>query len=358
MMKKVVALIIMFVLTAGMNVFADDIDYAAIYGDFLTNRLEAFYNEHKAEIEYSDGGDFSDYKDSYIIDLYNDGSPELVNIFCGYNWPHTMVVEYDGEFKLAKQLEFGCNIGTGGSVYHEILRKNGKIYIHDYSSARLEYAGDSPTGTNRWSVDDKISLYEDESEEMVYHFYSEDGISHYLNGSYISAEEIDYGWPIKKEYETLLSSRDFGDSIYGTENKYKYGKEYLKFWNENQIIMQINNPVMNINGTAAAIDEGIGTTPILKDGRTLMPIRALIESIGGTVEWDESSSTVTLLYKENEIKLIIGSLTAYLNGIPKTLDVAPSVINGRTMLPIRFISEGFGFSVVWDSETQTIVISY
>ena len=70
------------------------------------------------------------------------------------------------------------------------------------------------------------------------------------------------------------------------------------------------------------IDEGRGTSPIVDNGRTLVPIRSIIEECGGTVGWNGDTQTVTLNYKNDEIKLIINSTTAYLNGEANTLDVA------------------------------------
>ena len=123
------------------------------------------------------------------------------------------------------------------------------------------------------------------------------------------------------------------------------------------ILLQINNPNMYANGVEKEIDEGRGTAPIVDNGRTLVPIRSIIEACGGTVGWNGDTQTVTLKYKNDEIKLIINSNTAYLNGEANTLDVAPQVINGRTMLPIRFVAEGFKFEVFWDGENSVITIT-
>lgn len=120
--------------------------------------------------------------------------------------------------------------------------------------------------------------------------------------------------------------------------------------------MQIDNPVMTINGTEQNIDNE-GTTPVIVNDRTLVPIRAIIEAMGGTVGWEQSTQTATLNYGDDEIQLVIDSETAYLNGAANTLDVAPTIINDRTMLPIRFISESFKFGVDWEQETQTVIIT-
>lgn len=122
------------------------------------------------------------------------------------------------------------------------------------------------------------------------------------------------------------------------------------------IRLQINNPMMEVNGVDVEIDAGRGTTPVVTDGRTLVPIRAIIEAFDGIVEWDNTTQTVMLSVGDDCMFLTIGNNIAYLNEKVYTLDVAPSVVNGRTMLPIRFIAEGFNIGVVWDGETQTVTL--
>lgn len=123
------------------------------------------------------------------------------------------------------------------------------------------------------------------------------------------------------------------------------------------ISLQIDNPTMTVNGTEKEIDPGRGTVPVVVNDRTLVPVRAIIEEMGGTVSWNEGTQTARLAYGRDEIRLTIGSETAYLNNEAYTLDVAPMTINDRTMLPIRFIAESFQFSVDWDGVEQMITIT-
>ena len=117
--------------------------------------------------------------------------------------------------------------------------------------------------------------------------------------------------------------------------------------------LQINNTTMTANGVEKEMD----SEPVIINNRTLLPIRAVIEEIGGTVDWNREKQEITLTYQGNTIHLIIGSTTAYLNNTATTLDTAPVIINGRTMLPIRFIAESFHFKVEWNNQTQTITIT-
>jgi diketogulonate reductase-like aldo/keto reductase len=122
------------------------------------------------------------------------------------------------------------------------------------------------------------------------------------------------------------------------------------------ISLRIGEPTISVNGVEGPIDEN-GTVPVIQDGRTLLPVRAVVEAMGGNVEWDDATRTVTLTQGGIVIEMVIGSATLRLNGAPQTMDVAPAIISSRTMLPIRFIAEGFGYAVSWDGATRTVTIT-
>lgn len=122
------------------------------------------------------------------------------------------------------------------------------------------------------------------------------------------------------------------------------------------LTMQIGNPVMTVNGAEKPIDNE-ETVPVIINNTTLLPVRAVVEEMGGTVNWDGRTQSITLNYGEDEIRLAIDNLTAYLNNTVQTLDTAPTIINERTMLPIRFIAESFKFKVDWTQGTQTVTIT-
>jgi len=102
------------------------------------------------------------------------------------------------------------------------------------------------------------------------------------------------------------------------------------------ITLQINNPFMTVNGVRKEIDPGRGTVPVIVNSRTLVPIRAIIEEMGGSIEWDGTARKVTIKLNDKTIILTIDKKQASVNGYVKELDVAPQIINSRTMLPLRF----------------------
>ena len=123
-----------------------------------------------------------------------------------------------------------------------------------------------------------------------------------------------------------------------------------------EIVLTVDEPMMTVNGTETNIDEN-GTTPVIVNGRTLVPIRAIIEAMGGSVAWNAETKTAALKYADSSIELTIDSTTAYLDGESKELDTTPAIINGRTMLPLRFVAEGFGFDTDWNGEAKSITVS-
>lgn len=98
--------------------------------------------------------------------------------------------------------------------------------------------------------------------------------------------------------------------------------------------------------------------PYIKDGRTLVPMRRIFEVLGATVSWNESERSVTAIKGSTEIKLYIGSTTAYKNGQTVQMDVPPEILaaSGSTMVPLRFISEALGCGVDWAAATRTVTI--
>lgn len=99
------------------------------------------------------------------------------------------------------------------------------------------------------------------------------------------------------------------------------------------------------------------TAPIIVDGRTLVPVRAIFEALGATVAWDQTTKTATGTLDDTTVTVQIDSKTAYVNDEAKTLDVAAKIINNRTMVPARFVSEALGCKVTWDAATGTAAVA-
>ncbi len=94
--------------------------------------------------------------------------------------------------------------------------------------------------------------------------------------------------------------------------------------------------------------------PVIVNDRTLVPARALFESLGAECTWEAETREVEISMEETTILLTINSLVAYVNEEETMLDVSPIIINSRTMLPVRFISETLGYDVKWIAEDRTV----
>ena len=97
--------------------------------------------------------------------------------------------------------------------------------------------------------------------------------------------------------------------------------------------------------------------PIIINERTMIPARAVFEQLGGTVSWNQAAQQVTIKLNGHTVVLTILNLNATVDGAVKTMDAVPRVYQGRTLIPIRFVAEAFGAAVGWDSATRTATIN-
>lgn len=109
-----------------------------------------------------------------------------------------------------------------------------------------------------------------------------------------------------------------------------------------------------INGAEQKFD----VMPQIINGRTLVPMRGIFESLGAEVTWIDATDTVVGSRDRKYIKLRLGSDTYYINGIEQEekIDVPAQIIGGRTMVPVRFIAETLGENVSWDEASKTVII--
>ena len=131
------------------------------------------------------------------------------------------------------------------------------------------------------------------------------------------------------------------------------------------ITIQPDNPTMTVNGVSQEIDPGRGTKPVIipEWSRTVVPVRAIVEALGGTISWDNTTRKVTINFGNTTIELWIDNPKAKVNGTEVWVDtdnhnVKPIIVNDRTMLPLRFVAESLGCDVGWDNDTRTITITY
>ncbi len=120
-----------------------------------------------------------------------------------------------------------------------------------------------------------------------------------------------------------------------------------------QVIDAEGNIQVHINGAPQSYVQA----PVIKKGSVMVPMRAIFESLGAQLKWDAATSTVHAFKGDDTVELTIDKKTAWINQQAVELNAAPIMENGHTMVPVRFIGESLGASVVWDAGAQTVRIT-
>lgn len=111
-------------------------------------------------------------------------------------------------------------------------------------------------------------------------------------------------------------------------------------------------PSVVVDGQTLALDQ----PPVLVDSRTLVPMRPIFEALGCEIKWYDDSQMVVAQKELRYISLTIGDTALYVNGDSIKLDVPAQIINGRTMVPLRAVSEALQATVDWDGDTETVTV--
>jgi hypothetical protein len=110
---------------------------------------------------------------------------------------------------------------------------------------------------------------------------------------------------------------------------------------------------VTINGTPVVFDQ----YPVITGGRTMVPMRAIFEALETEVKWEVGKEMVTATKDDTTIVVKVGSNLATVNGREIPLEVPALMLNNRTLVPVRFISESLGAEVDWIIKTQTVSIN-
>lgn len=140
------------------------------------------------------------------------------------------------------------------------------------------------------------------------------------------------------------------DAFQPALNAFKAERQKYLIYSEaphpNRITVMVNNAII-----------GFDVEPYIdKNDRLMVPYRAIGEALGAEVAWDESARSVRLTQKGKTVSLRIGETKALVNGEEKPMDTAAVIINNRTMVPLRFVSEFLGANVDWNGDNRTVKI--
>ncbi len=247
--------------------------------------------------------------------------------------PHTASeVKAIVNFTKAIDPEIAVPYHSAGKVIFWNFHQSGSRYDRDHNIAkiiggmtgyRLIYPGPNPSGGGM--TDWFISKYKRPGFTME--------IGNYPGNRHLPISEFNPTWQENKAVP-----------LYAAQESYKL--YYAKHKNDPvEVTVKIDGETQNFDQPA-----------ILENYRTLVPLRGVFEKLGANVYWTQSTQTVRVTKDDTEVTLKIGSKTATVNGEEVILDVAPKLVNYRTMVPLRFVTEALGARVTWDSKTLTASI--
>ena len=207
---------------------------------------------------------------------------------------------------------------------------------------------------NGTEAPEKFSYPEETVAGGVYIVYSEEG------GKIMPTADAGV-FEVISDSETKVAKID-GQLVYnGTveltpgENFVEWvaGQQPAKAEEKTEIKLTIGKAEITTNGEAKALD----VPAQIIDSRTMVPLRAIFEALGASVEWDDATKTVTSVKGDTTVKLTIGKAAITVNGADKALDVPAQIVDSRTLVPVRAIAESFGCEVGWDDATKTVTIT-
>lgn len=248
-------------------------------------------------------------------------------------------------------------------------RIKNKIVINECDLADLQCSTES-IGINtgdRYPVLEIMEIGGIPWQDTVYADVIKDNLTYYPNGYLSQNPEL---------LEIVLDKRfnGEGDKVCALFSQGKSVQEIKQILgNEKQDIKKEETPlpqpdeisiVLYLDKTNYSVAENgiwqeatLDVAPTIENGRTLVPFRAIMERFGANVKWIPESQQVKVEYKEKEVVLTIGSTDALVNGQATKIDVPAKIVNGRTLIPIRFVSQQIGMNVEWNEQARSVLIT-
>lgn len=180
-------------------------------------------------------------------------------------------------------------------------------------------------------------------------------------GSYeITVADLEAGtWSVMKNGSKIADAvvtEDGGVAVFNGEA----GSYILSYANDNSVREEIAGTVKESEGILVRVNNRFiysDVEPVTVNDRTLIPMRAIFEKLGVDVTWDEATATATAKSQDGQTVVITeNSTTAYINNRATELDVPAMIIDGRFVVPIRFVSEAFGATVEWQEYGKIVSI--
>jgi len=310
-----------------------------VYNNYFFNQ-----SENSTTLSISDGCPYENIEYFYYYpvtdaEVYNNtfiGGDKVMQV--GKYSPSTaassnMIIAPQGKVSNNAVISYTGNnpLIENGDAKHQVVFENNYAY-----GKELGYEGDL-TGINNTIPDYQINEGYVEFENGIGADIKE------VKKAPTSPFDIISDWVKREYYDTgIVKFEPVEWDVFNTE-----------FKNEN-LLPDASKINVVINGYV----KGFDVDPQIINSRTMVPMRAIFEEFGANVGWDESTATATATLDDIIVKITRDSATAYINDNADTLDSPAVIVDGRFLVPLRFVSESFGAKVGWAVETQTAVITY
>lgn len=301
---------------------------------------------HVKDIGYKDG--------TYYCEITRDLEPPYYDMLDDYVVKSTDMVNWEKTEEEVPKM-------AGSLVY----TKTDKVALDGKNLKQVTYEGDVTkklcTTFGEWFVkkgNDKNFYF---SNDNVYFVKVE-----YPSELRAFDEEYGYGYEFKTvyEYQNQIVIELYRDNYYKenhTSDFNPYPHMYKKvrlFVPTEEVYAALDEQkakaeYVTLNGELLGFEE----MPVREDDRLLVPMRFLFEKMGAEVEWDQATQTATVLQENDAVAFQINNRSATVNSQAQTMDVPARLINDKTMIPIRFLSENLGYTVEWDEETNMAIIT-
>ena len=172
-----------------------------------------------------------------------------------------------------------------------------------------------------------------------------------------TSDFVDYGkdFTLKEDSEVFTKLPDFKNIPFKEIGRYDY--EVVNKWTDNGA--DVPAPAPSDDTIKVIVNDkpvAFDVAPTIINDRTMVPLRAIFEALGADVDWDDATKTITAVKDDTTIKMQIGNDKMTKNGAESALDSAPVIIDSRTLVPVRAIAESFGSDVSWEAETKTVIV--
>ncbi len=330
----------------------DDAYHGPRYLEFYTNNVEADSNDQKITVEFNEG--YSPKKNDEVRLLAYDKDGKRLR---------------DGDSKRAnmkddnyredgkKRIDFYVDVPNDADYYRIEYydSTNAKYHYHDtlsvkgshadYTKLVLDYDGNEVVigeeVTPKIYLETEDGFRKEVKKDATIAFSGDlDAIesSDKRNGKFRVKDDVKY---VGKQITVTASVGKHSTTEKLMVVEKKENSKATAPAEKHAVIMIINSKDLFINNKKESID----AIPVIKHDRTFVPYRALAESFGAQVNYNDAARAVTVTYDDKVIVMTVGQKGYTVNGEPKVMDVEPYIANDRTMVPVRFVAEAMGFQV-------------